>query len=82
MLQSACCQNYLCHLCSKDLQEREKKDLAFKAECPYSCGRMPAVIGEEGKFKLTDVPTDAVIKRYSDSQCMSFFSNNLAGGMQ
>ena len=74
MLQSACCQNYLCFLCAKDLQEREKKDEKFKAECPYKCGTSG---GEDSKFKLADVPSDAQVKRYSDSQCMSFFSNNL-----
>jgi len=41
------------------LQEREKKDLVFKAECPYNCGRMATVGVEEGKFKLVDVPADA-----------------------
>ena len=37
MLQSGCCQNYLCLLCAKDLQAKEEKDYAFKAECPYKC---------------------------------------------
>ena len=57
MLQSACCQNYLCLLCAKDLQVREEKDLEFKAECPYKCGST-ATTDNGGKFKLSDVPED------------------------
>ena len=37
MLQSACCQNYLCLMCAKDLQVKESKEEAFKASCPYKC---------------------------------------------
>ena len=54
MLQSTCCQNYLCLFCVKDLQEREKQHEAFKAECPYKC-----TSGSDEKFKLTDVAPDA-----------------------
>lgn len=39
----------------------------FKAECPYKC---------EGKFELCDVNPKEQVKRYSDSQYMSFYSNN------
>jgi len=56
MLQSACCQNYLCLLCTKDLQEREKKEQAFVANCPYKC---TPVEGAGTKFKLSDVPPEA-----------------------
>lgn len=41
---------------------------AFTATCPYKC---------EGKFILKDVGKDDKIKRYSDSQYMSFYSNNI-----
>lgn len=78
MLQSACCQNYLCIHCTNDVKERETKDEHFYAECPYKCNS--AGVGTAGvrtKFILTDVDEDAKVKRYSDSQCMSFFSNNL-----
>ena len=79
MLQSICCSNYLCLLCAKDLQAREEKDPAYRASCPNKC--VTPGSGSDtanGKFKLIDVPEDAAIKRYSDSQCMSIFSNNLA----
>jgi len=59
MLQSLCCQNYLCLLCTKDLQEREQKFIDFKAECPYNCGRTTANGIIDAKFKLVDVPIDA-----------------------
>ena len=70
MLQSACCKNYLCHLCVEDLQLQEFKVEDFKATCPYNC------TGDI--FKLTDVPLEDKAKRYSDSQYMSFYSNNIA----
>ena len=71
MLQSACCSNYLCILCVKDLKNREIKEPTFYITCPYKC-----IV--EGKFKLADVPETDQVKRYTDSQYMSFFSNNLA----
>lgn len=80
MLQSACCQNYLCIHCANDVKEREKKNENFYAECPYKCnsaGVGAETAGVRAKFILTDVDEDAKVKRYSDSQCMSFFSNNL-----
>lgn len=59
MLQSACCENYLCYFCVKDLQEKEKKEDAFLATCPYKCttpgsGSQP----DSGKFQLADVPEE------------------------
>ena len=75
MLQSACCQNYLCLFCAKDLQKQEALMEAYHANCPYNC---TSAGGTTQKFKLADVNPTAQIKRYSDSQCMSFFSNNLA----
>ena len=68
------------------MQLKETREEAYYAECPYKCNTA-AVSPQPGgssnnpervKFKLIDVPEDAQIKRYSDSQCMSFFSNNLA----
>ena len=44
----------------------------FKATCPYNCSA--------DIFKLSDVNPDEKAKRYSDSQFMSFYSNNIAGG--
>ena len=79
MLQSFCCSNYLCLLCAKDLKDREVKDEANRASCPYKCTTAGSgADNASGKFKLIDVPEDAKVKRYSDSQCMSIFSNNLA----
>ena len=68
MLISECCSNYLCHYCSDEIAEREINIEAFTATCPYKC---------EGKFILKDVGKDDKIKRYSDSQYLSFYSNNL-----
>ena len=86
MLESACCQNYLCLFCAKDLQQREKDVETYYASCPFKCGTSVGVAGTGGgdeqrvKFILSDVPKEAKLKRYSDSQCMSFFSNNLLAG--
>ena len=68
MLLSQCCFNYLCHYCADEIVERERNIEAYVASCPYKC---------EGKFVLKDVNPNAQIKRYSDSQYMSFYSNNL-----
>lgn len=68
MLISKCCQNYLCHYCADEIVEREKTVDAYVAQCPYNC---------EGKFELADVNPNTQAKRYSDSQYMSFYSNNL-----
>lgn len=73
MLQSGCCENYICHLCTRDLKAREDRESQFKVECPYRCSS-----SQSGKFILTDVPHDAKIKRYADSMFMSFFTNHLA----
>ena len=37
MLQSACCQNYICLYCCRDLQVKEEKEPMYRAECPYKC---------------------------------------------
>lgn len=66
MLMSQCCYNYLCHYCSDEILEREKNIETYIASCPYKC---------EGKFILHDVNPNAQVKRYSDSQYMSFYSN-------
>ncbi len=39
---------------------------SYKAQCPYNC---------EGKLELSDVNPNEAVKRYSDSQYMSFYSN-------
>jgi hypothetical protein len=69
ILVSKCCLNYLCHHCADELDERERKVENFTAGCPYNC---------EGKFDLVDVNPEVIAKRYSDSQYMSFYSNNKA----
>ena len=66
MLMSQCCYNYLCHYCADEISEREKNIETYYASCPYKC---------EGKFILHDVNPNAQVKRYSDSQYMSFYSN-------
>ncbi len=38
------------------------------AGCPNKC---------EGLFQLSDVNPNDKVKKYSDSQCMSFYSNNI-----
>lgn len=63
--------NYLCHYCADEIVEREKNVETFTAGCPYKC---------DGKFILKDVSPRDKIKRYSDSQYMSFYSNNLGKG--
>lgn len=68
MLVSQCCMNYMCYFCAEDLVEREKTVETFYAKCPYNC---------EDKFILKDVTPNMQVKRYSDSQYMSFYSNNL-----
>jgi hypothetical protein len=68
MLISDCCSNYTCHFCVDELIERERTVETFTATCPYKC---------EGKFMLKDVTPNMQIKRYSDSQYMSFYSNIL-----
>ncbi|CDW81815.1 UNKNOWN [Stylonychia lemnae] len=75
ILVSQCCFNYMCHFCADEQLERERNIDKFIAKCPYNC---------EGKFELKDVTPNMQVKRYSDSQFMSFYSNNLgkntAGG--
>ena len=71
MLCSGCCQNYICHFCADEMLDREKSNALYSAKCPYSC---------EGKFELRDVTPNMQVKRYSDSQFMSFYSNNLGRG--
>jgi lipopolysaccharide assembly outer membrane protein LptD (OstA) len=51
--------------------EREISNEKYIGKCPYSC---------EGKFELKDVTPNMQVKRYSDSQYMSFYSNNLGKG--
>ena len=58
----------MCHFCADELMDREKNVESFKARCPYNC---------EGKFELRDVTPNMQVKKYSDSQYMSFYSNNL-----
>lgn len=75
MLQSKCCLNYLCHFCADELLERERNVEKFQANCPNNC--------ETEKFELEDVNPQQQAKRYSDSQYMSFYSNNLGkNGLQ
>ena len=67
MLETACCQNYICRLCVRDLQDQEqKKDSKFKACCPFGCQHVDTATG--AKLVLKDVDPSAKIKRYSDSQ--------------
>eukprot|EP00347_Sterkiella_histriomuscorum_P001173 403373047 len=73
ILISSCCINYLCHFCAVEQIEREQSVETYFAKCPYSC---------DGKFILKDVSPNMQVKRYSDSQCMSFYSNNLGGRKQ
>ena len=68
MLVSSCCNNYLCHYCADEMAERERNVDSFQGVCPLKC---------EGKFILRDVDPKDQPKKYSDSQCMSSYSNNL-----
>ena len=74
ILSSECCKNQLCLFCVHDLQEQEIKNSNYKASCPYNC-----TAGDV--FELSDVNQDDKGKRYSDSQYMSFYSNNKAVGL-
>lgn len=87
ILQSECCQNYLCLLCVNDLQEQEQRDEKFKAVCPYGCSHTNKAAEDpaagEAKFKLRDVDPEKKIKKYSDSQAMmSAYSKRLEDGGQ
>ena len=65
MLQSDCCNNYLCHYCAGDLYEREELVPGYIARCLFNC--------ETEKFILKDVPKDARLKKYTDSQMCSVY---------
>lgn len=65
ILVSKCCTNYICHLCTNDLQEQERKDTKFKAACVYGCSFTPDK--ETLKLELTDVDPNNKVKKYSDS---------------
>lgn len=57
ILSSQCCKNYLCHLCAKDLLERDEKGGKGIA-CP-SCQHEPLL--------LADVDLEASVKVYTDT---------------
>lgn len=69
MLISECCHNYLCHYCADEMAEREKNIDTFIATCFNNCETKP--------FKLKDVDPKERVKKYTDSQCLSFYSNNI-----
>jgi hypothetical protein len=69
MLISECCLNYLCHFCADEMAEREKNVETFSAMCFNNCEHRP--------YKLKDVDPKERVKKYTDSQCLSFYSNNL-----
>ena len=69
MLVGKCCGNYICHFCIDEIIDMEKNVDDYIAACPYKC---------EGMFSLHDVTPNMQVKRYSDSQYMSFYSNNIA----
>lgn len=55
VLLTKCCNNYLCHHCAHDLQNKE---LNFDVRCHY-CSHQPVY--------LVDVDPEELVKKYSDS---------------
>ena len=75
ILESKCCHNYLCGFCVDDMKTLESK-IEKKLGCPFGCSNTPS--GEVlKKFELLDLKEGGKIKRYSDSQCMSYLSVNV-----
>ena len=69
MLVTACCDNYICRLCVRDLQDQEVKDAKFKAVCPFGCQHTDAAdASSPAKLKISDIDLTKTIKKYSDSQ--------------
>ena len=60
MLVTRCCNNYLCHLCAHELQNKE---LSFEVTCPH-CKAQP--------LSLIDVDPQSIVKKYSDSPYGTF----------
>jgi len=69
MLQSECCGNYLCHFCAQDMWDREEKVASYVPRCLFNCTL--------DFFILIDVPNQAELKKYTDSQILSVYSKTM-----
>ena len=71
ILVSACCSNYICHLCAFDFKHREEINPEVGVKCPL-CNNL--------ELDLHDVNPDDKVKRYTDSPVMSFYSSIMSKG--
>eukprot|EP01017_Pseudomicrothorax_dubius_P003878 TRINITY_DN10661_c0_g3_i4.p1 TRINITY_DN10661_c0_g3~~TRINITY_DN10661_c0_g3_i4.p1 ORF type:complete len:295 (+),score=32.23 TRINITY_DN10661_c0_g3_i4:177-1061(+) len=69
ILQSKCCQNYMCHFCIEDLNAQLKKNPKQSNTCPFCATECP---------QYSDVDFKATIKSYTDSPKKDFKIQEIA----